>query len=178
MTRCLCLCRVQGRHYRARAPQPITEDHWPIRHVALTSTSLRVNFSNSRALRSSGCTMTPPLAPPNGTSITAHFQVLMEARLQAGQQIPTCRSFGRCSGAQCLTPPLAPPKGTSMTAHFHVLMEARLQSGCNSAQFEHDRQYTGACRCSRCSHSGWHIHLQVLRETRRQVAEQMQQRAV
>jgi hypothetical protein len=31
---------------------------------------LRVSFSSSRALSSSGATITPPLAPPKGTSIT------------------------------------------------------------------------------------------------------------
>jgi hypothetical protein len=52
----------------------------------LTSTSLRVSFSSSRALSSSGETITPPLAPPKGTSITAVFQVLRDAKLQQLQE--------------------------------------------------------------------------------------------
>ena len=47
----------------------------------LTLTNLRVSFSFSRSDSSLGSTAMPPLAPPNGTFISAAFQVLREARL-------------------------------------------------------------------------------------------------
>ncbi len=43
-------------------------------------TSLRVTRSSSPCDRDLGSTATPPLAPPKGTSKTAHFQVMSDAR--------------------------------------------------------------------------------------------------
>jgi hypothetical protein len=84
---------------------------------------LRVSFSSSRALRSSGCTMTPPLAPPKGTSMTAHFQVLMEARLQAGWQTQQCAFQQNCCNTgtrRCRTCTSLPCAAGSQTANMPI----------------------------------------------------------
>lgn len=49
-----------------------------------TCTSFLVSFSSSLSLSLLGSTVTPPLAPPKGMSITAVFQVIRDARLFAG----------------------------------------------------------------------------------------------
>lgn len=74
--------RAAAAGVESQAPPPVTSHQPTTQGPAPTSTSLRVSFSSSRALRSSGCTITPPFAPPKGTSITAVFQVLSDARLQ------------------------------------------------------------------------------------------------
>ena len=48
-----------------------------------TCTSFLVSFSSSLSLNFLGSTVTPPLAPPNGMSMTAVFQVIKLARLHA-----------------------------------------------------------------------------------------------
>jgi hypothetical protein len=48
----------------------------------MACTSLRVSFSNSRSDRRLGSTVTPPLAPPKGMSMTAVFHVMRLARLR------------------------------------------------------------------------------------------------
>jgi hypothetical protein len=46
----------------------------------MAPTNFRVTFSSSRSLSFFGSTVTPPLAPPKGKSITAVFQVMSDAR--------------------------------------------------------------------------------------------------
>jgi len=50
-----------------------------------------VSFSSSRSLRVLGSTVTPPLAPPKGMSMTAVFHVIRLARLRDGT-IQLCES--------------------------------------------------------------------------------------
>ena len=46
----------------------------------------RVIASSSLGLRARGSQVTPPLAPPNGTSTRAHFQVIHMARARTSSR--------------------------------------------------------------------------------------------
>ena len=73
-------------------------------------TSFRVMRSSSGSVRSLGSQQTPPLAPPNGTSTTAVFQVFRLDRLQPTdlRQHPCrqgCSGLGGASGSNTMADP-------------------------------------------------------------------------
>ena len=63
----------------------------------------RVSASSSFGLSGRGSQVTPPLAPPNGTSTSAHFQVIHMAR---------ARTSSRSGLGWKRRPPLAGPRAT------------------------------------------------------------------
>ena len=63
----------------------------------------RVTASSSLALIARGSQVTPPFAPPNGTSTSAHFQVIHIAR---------ARTSSRSAWGWKRSPPLAGPRET------------------------------------------------------------------
>jgi len=72
---------ARPRRRRSRAPP----DPSPLPRTGpimdfMACTSLRVRRSSSPSVRDAGSTTMPPLAPPKGTSMTAVFQVIREAR--------------------------------------------------------------------------------------------------